>query len=131
LSFSGGEDDAEIAKLNEAEHELGQQSQQLIADYGQTEDYEKRESLKKQLREVLVKQFDLQRQRRESELSRVEERLTKLREQLKKRNDSRNSIIDRRLENMISDAEGLGWGPPAGGNSSNGPVGSPLRAIAR
>jgi hypothetical protein len=123
FSFGGDAgDDPEIAKLNESENELAQQSHQLISDYSQTDDYQKRESLKKQLREVLAKQFDAQRQRREKELEQVEKRLARVRDQLKKRNDSRETIIDRRLESLVSDAEGLGWTPPAGSGPS-GPGG--------
>jgi hypothetical protein len=109
-----GEDDPELADLTKSEHELSQQSDELMREFSSTEDREKRDSVKRQLREVLAKQFDVQRQRREHELAKVEERLRKLREQLRKRNDARETIIDRRLEHLITDAEGLGWTPPAG-----------------
>jgi hypothetical protein len=110
-----GHDDPELSKLIQSEHELDRQSDDLVRQYGATEDYTQREKLRTQLREVLGKQFVAQQQRRERELVRVEERLSKLREQLKKRNSARDTIIDRRLETLTSDADGLGWTPPASG----------------
>jgi hypothetical protein len=110
-----GQDDPEMSKLMQTEHELSRQSDDLVRQYGETEDYAQREKLRGQLREQLVKQFEAQQQRRERELSNVEKRLSRLREQLKKRTGARDTIVDRRLENLTSDADGLGWTPPAGG----------------
>jgi hypothetical protein len=110
-----GQDDPELSKLIQTEHELVRQSDDLVRQYSATEDYGQREKLRTQLRELLGKQFVAQQQRRERELVRVEERLSKLREQLKKRSSARDTIIDRRLETLTSDADGLGWTPPAGG----------------
>jgi hypothetical protein len=110
-----GEDDPEMSKLIQAEHELDRQSDDLVKQYGGTEDYTQREKLRTQLRELLVKQFDAQQQRREKELERVEKRISDLRAQIKKRTSVRNEIVDRRLENLTSEADGLGWTTPAGG----------------
>jgi hypothetical protein len=109
-----GEDDPEMSKLIQAEHELDRQSDDLVKQYGATEDYSQREKLRTQLRELLVKQFDAQQLRREKELERVEKRISDLRAQIKKRTSARDTIVDRRLENLTSDADGLGWTPPAG-----------------
>ena len=46
---------------------------------------------------------------------RVEKARAYVREQLKKRTSARDTIVDRRLENLTSDADGLGWTPPSGG----------------
>jgi hypothetical protein len=125
-------DDPEMAKLIESENALAHESDGLIGQYGATENYQEREKLKTKLREVLAKQFDVQRQRRERELKSIEDRLSKLRDQLKKRTDARETIIDRRIESLISDAEGLGWTPPAAGNHpSFNPAGPRPRIIAR
>lgn len=112
-----GPDDPETARLMQQENELDRQSHELIQKYSEAEDPLVREKAKTALREMLIKQFDLQNQRRELELKRVEERLSKLRDQLKKRNDARAQIVDQRLEHLVNEAEGLGWGSPAGGNA--------------
>ncbi|MEX2140501.1 MAG: hypothetical protein WD894_14655 [Pirellulales bacterium] len=114
-----GPDDPDMAKLIQSEHELERQSHDLMRKYSETEDQQVREKAKTALRDILIKQFDLQNQRRELELTRVEERLSKLREQLKKRSDARAQIVDQRLEHVINEAEGLGWTSPASGNPFN------------
>jgi hypothetical protein len=65
-----GHDDPEMAKLTQSEHELEQQSHDLIRKYSETEDQQVREKAKTALAEMLDKQFELQNQRRELELRR-------------------------------------------------------------
>jgi len=108
-------DDPESAKLAQAELEVAQEADQLSAKYEAADKPEEQKRVKAELREVLTKQFNLQHQRRELELARIEERVQKLRDQIKKRNEARDSIIDRRLEQLINDAEGLGWSPGSAG----------------
>jgi hypothetical protein len=115
FGLGSGQDDPEMAKLIQSEHELARQSDDLVRQYGDNEDYAGREKLRTQLRDLLIKQFNVQQERRERELANVEKRLGKLREQLKKRTSARDTIVDRRLENLTSDADGLGWTPPAAG----------------
>ena len=119
FGFSGygpGQPDEEMQKLMQSENELSHESNELMGKYTSLEDETQRQQLKASLREVLGKQFDAQRQRRELELKRVEERISKLREQLNKRNNARETIVNRRLEQLISEADGLGWGAPGTGN---------------
>ncbi len=115
--------DPEMARLAEAEAELARASEELLSQYAAADKPEEQKRLKAELRDALAKQFDLQRQQRELELARVEERIKKVREQLKKRNEARETIVDRRLDQLINDAEGLGWTAPAGA-SPRAPGGS-------
>jgi hypothetical protein len=108
------ENDPEMAKLAESESELAHHADELLSQFVAAEKADDQKRLKSELRDMLAKQFDVQRQRRELELSRIEERVKKLRDQIKKRNDARETIIDRRLEQLTNEAEGLGWGQPAG-----------------
>jgi hypothetical protein len=115
--FGSNPDDPEMADLNKSEHELGRKSHELLKEYSATDESSEHERLASELRETLEAQFDLQIKRRELELQRVEERLAKLREQLKKRSGARRQIVDRRLEQLTSDADGLGWNSPPGGQA--------------
>jgi hypothetical protein len=115
--------DPDMEKINRSVHELEQQSHELMRKYVDTDDAPLREKAKAQLREMLSKQFDLQNQRRSLELTRIEERLGKLRDQLKRRTDARDQIVDQRLLQLVSEAEGLGWAAPGNG--------SPLDAAGR
>jgi hypothetical protein len=134
VGWASGQPDEEMQKLMQSENELSHESNELMGKYTSIDDETERNQLKTSLREVLGKQFDAQRQRRELELKRVEERLSKLREQLNKRNNARETIVNRRLEQLISEADGLGWGAPGTGNIQYGLGGiapSPRPARAR
>jgi 50S ribosomal subunit-associated GTPase HflX len=112
--MSPAEDDPEMAKLAVTEAELAHASEELLSQYAASDKPEEQQRLKAELRDALTKQFDVQRQQRELELARVEERIKKVREQLKKRNEARETIVDRRLDQLINDVDGLGWTAPAG-----------------
>jgi hypothetical protein len=106
-------------QLAQADHELSRKSEQLAAQYGGAKEDDKKSQLRTELRETLEKQFQLQEKRREQELVKIEERLKSLRELMQKRKDARQAIIDRRLDQLLRDAEGLGWNAPTTGGSSS------------
>jgi len=85
----------------------------LLAKYGETTDEKERAKIKEGLSKVLAKLFDLQQKERESEIADIEGRVRRLREMLDKRTKARQSIITNRLEQLLREAEGLGWVEPA------------------
>jgi hypothetical protein len=109
-----GDDDPEMAELAQSEAALANESEELVGRFAETDNAADRKQLAGELRQTLAKQFEVQRKRRELELSRIEERVRKLRDQIKKRDDARETIIDRRLDQLVNEVEGLGWTPPAG-----------------
>jgi hypothetical protein len=108
-------DDDQLSELVRLDANLAQQSQQLIDQYGAATDDADRAKLKEQLAQTLERQFDSQQKLRELEVSRIEARLKTLRELIAKRNESKRSIIVKRLDQLIGDAEGLGWSSPGAG----------------
>jgi hypothetical protein len=112
--------DPEMQKLNQEERDLARQADELARKLGGADNTGDRDKLRTDLREVLGKQFDIQRQRRENEISQIEERVHKLRDQLKKRSDNRQKIIDNRIDQILNDADGLGWNGPDGGGGGFG-----------
>jgi len=118
LSYTVGvahsEDDPELGELAQVEAQASQESAELLSRYAATEDAAQQKEIKAKLRTALEDQFRVQLKRQQIELARIEERLKKLREQIKKRTDTRDTIIDRRLDQLINEAEGLGWGQPSG-----------------
>jgi hypothetical protein len=118
-SIKGQPQDPEMAKLYRAEASADRDVQSLMHDYKRTEDADERGKIKTKLAAALAKQFDAQQKRRDLELSRVEAQLKKLRELMKKRDEERKTIIDRRVDQLVRDAEGLGWAPPAGPPAAN------------
>lgn len=109
------------------EANLARQSSLLLARYAQS-DANERPQLKTKLRESLGQEFDQQQRAREHEISLIEERLKKLRDQLNKRAQARETIVGRRLEQLLDDADGIGWGGPATDvrEPNFAPVGAPV-----
>jgi hypothetical protein len=93
-----------------AEMQLTTQARELLKSYALEPKSDTQAELKKSLRQILIAQFDLQHHRRDEELRRIEKRLADLRTKLIKRADAKTTIVDRRLEQLISDVDGLGWG---------------------
>jgi hypothetical protein len=96
------------------EHELEQKSLNLARQISRTESRDEKEKLRSDLADVLQQQFDAQQKRRQAEIDSIEERLKKLRELMRKRDDSKRDIIRRRQEQLLEEAEGLGWSSPGG-----------------
>jgi hypothetical protein len=119
------EDDPEMGELAQVEAQASQESAEILSRYAATDNAADQKELKAKLRTALEDQFRVQLKRQQLELARIEERVRKLREQFKKRTDTRDMIIDRRLDQLINEAEGLGWTQPTGAApqaSSWGPV---------
>jgi len=106
--------DSELGKLHLEEAQIEGKVHELLAQYGRAEKEGDKATIKKNLTAQLEKQFDLQQKRREAEVARIETQLKKLRDLIKKRTDNRSTIIDRHLDQLLQNAEGLGW------SSSNG-----------
>jgi len=67
------------------------------------------EEMKKELRGVLSRLFDVRESEKESEVDRLEEEMARLRETLKKRKEAKDSIVDRRMNDMLGEEDDLRW----------------------
>jgi hypothetical protein len=112
--------DPELAALCDAEVGAAREVNRLTAEYSKTEGNEARTKIKDKLAAALEKQFTAQQKRRELELARVEAQVKKLRELMKKRDEQRKTIIDNRLDQLVREADGLGWTPPPVRQPGNG-----------
>jgi hypothetical protein len=110
----GMRQDAEMAKLMNSENSAAQEVSRLLIDYRRTEKEEEKAKIKTKLGEALTKQFDHQQKRRDLELTRLEEKLKKVRALMKKRDEERKTIVEKRLDQLVREADGLGWAPPPG-----------------
>lgn len=121
VTFAGREEvDPAVAKARQVERKLQQQTREFVAQYANTEDEESRRKIKSSIAELLTQQFELQKEVREKELARLEEKVKKLRELLEKRSEMRDEIVQRRVEQLVIDAEGLGWVDSPGGSAFEG-----------
>jgi uncharacterized protein YlxW (UPF0749 family) len=87
---------------------------QLAHQYVEAKKEDEKREIRKNLLEVLNKQFDQHIQQQQHELEDLEKQIAKLKEVLKKRLDAKSTIVERRLDQLIQDAEGLGWNAPSG-----------------
>jgi flagellar motility protein MotE (MotC chaperone) len=111
-----------LAGAGQPKHQqLQAESARLAKQYAKSEKEEEKKEIRKKLGEVLGQQFDLHLQEQQKELDELEKQIANLKTLLKKRKDSRTTIIDRRLEQLVQDAEGLGWNTP-GNRTPNAPL---------
>jgi hypothetical protein len=95
----------------------GQQSAeaaQLAQQYGKATKPEEKQEIRKKLVAALETQFETNAKQQQAELEALEKQLAELKTLLKKRQDAKSTIIERRVEQMILDADGLGWAVPSG-----------------
>jgi len=97
-----------------------QESSQLAKRYVKAEKEDEKKEIRKKLGDVLAKQFDAQVVKQQKELTDLENQIASLKALLKKRTDAKTTIIDRRMDQLIQDAEGLGWTAPGAGHSGYG-----------
>lgn len=103
---------------------LESETRRLAEQYAKAEDAEARDKLKGELAKTIEKHFDVRHQDRKREIDQLEARVRKLREHLQKRERARQAIVEMRLGQFISAAEGLGWDTDFGRTrSAYGPPG--------
>jgi hypothetical protein len=110
-----------------------QQSQptQLAQKYVKAEKEEEKKELRKKLMEMLNKQFDQHVEQQQKEVEHLEKQIADLKAVLKKRVESKTAIVDRRFEQLLQDAQGLGWTAPSGNRNQNAPFGTPPSAATK
>ena len=107
--------DPETAKRMQEAFQAEAEQGQLLAKYTQTTDAKERAEIKASLAKVLQNLFDLQLWQREREVSEVEARVKKLREAIDKRKAAKEAIVNTRLDQLLNEADGMGWVSPTGG----------------
>lgn len=78
--------------------------------YAAAADDRSREESGAKLKRLLGEQFDLRHEYRAASVAQLEARVRKLREKLDRRKELRETLIKNRLEQLLGDLEGLGWG---------------------
>jgi hypothetical protein len=91
------------------EMNLSHQAEQAARKLSEAKSDSEREKIKGDLRDVLEQQFELRQRRHEKEIEGLEAQVKKLKDLVRKRHDNRREIISKRLDQVLSDAEGLGW----------------------
>ena len=88
------------------------QANAALEAYKQTEDATAQHEIKASLTKALECQFDVRQKRRVGELEEIEARVKKLRDLIEKRNQTRQTIVSKRVDQLLSEIDGLGWTSP-------------------
>ncbi len=86
----------------------------LVKQYLEAKDDQKKLT-RQRLVEALGKQYDEQRAQQKREIDDLQSQLKRLEDLMKKRDAARQQIIDRRIDQLVQEAQGLGWLPSAPG----------------
>jgi hypothetical protein len=81
------------AQLDRETHETAMQYRKAAAD--------QRDTLKKQVEQLVEKQFDVRQQKRTLELKRVEEQLQRLRDKMSRREKARKELVEKRVAELL------------------------------
>jgi hypothetical protein len=90
------------------------QTNELLGKWKTAKDDSDRDHVQKQLREHLKTQFQARAAGHEKEIEQLEAKVKELREQLALRRQKEDEIVDFRLQQLLREAQGLGWGTEPG-----------------
>ncbi len=96
--------DPEMYKLLKEDDAFEHQSWELSMRYRRAPT-EERAKIKQQLTELAGKQFEVRQQRRLLELKRLEEEIKRLREAIDRRQEVRESLVNKRIQQLIGDED--------------------------
>lgn len=104
MGFDMQKRDPEMFKLIKEDMLLEEQSRELAMQYrhASTED---REKIKKQVVEIVTKQFEVRQQRRSLEVKRLEDALKNLRGIVERRAKAREKLVEKRVADLVGPEE--------------------------
>jgi hypothetical protein len=82
---------------------------ELVIKWKATSESE-REAVQKELRETVKRQFQVRLEAQEKEVEQLEAQVKQLREKLDLRRKKEGEIVNFRVEQLLREAQGLGWG---------------------
>ena len=85
------------------------ETDKLARQLAQAKGEGERESIRARLTLELEKQFDQRQKKHQADSEALEAQIKKLKDLIRTRNENRRDIISRRLEQIVHDAQGLGW----------------------
>jgi hypothetical protein len=100
------------------------QAAQLAKQYVKATKEDEKKDIRKKLTEELAQQFDVHVKQQQKELEDLENQIAEVKAQLKKRTDNKSAIIERRFDQLVQEAEGLGWNAPSTPRPVYGPTGA-------
>ncbi len=102
-----------------------QQIQRLLVNYQSEADEAKRKEAVDAINQLVINQFDKKQKARSEELQQLEQRLNELKETHSKRESMKDKIVSDRVQQLLNNADGLGWGNEPGWGLAEGSVNLP------
>jgi len=111
-SLTSDEDEIMVfpVKVHYSASHLEKASRNLVKKYRDSSDAKQREDLQSKLQEVVSQQFDLLQKERKSELTKLKQELNRLQALHDRRQDQKDRIVGDRVQSLLREADGLGWG---------------------
>jgi hypothetical protein len=91
---------------------------QFIERWKAAREGDERAKVESTLREMLQREFAARLAEHEREIKELEEKVRQLRNRLSLRREKQDEIVDHRLQQILRDAQGLGWGTEGMGGQS-------------
>ena len=95
-------------------------TRQLIDRWKASREASERDKIETTLRDTLKKEFDARLAAHEKEIKELEEKVRQLRARLNLRREKQDEIVDHRLQQILREAQGLGWGSEGNGGGMRG-----------
>jgi hypothetical protein len=105
--------DPETIKMMDLDRKLSKQISELVAKYKSLTDEDERKRFYVDMKLRVEDQFTVRQGLREKELVELEEQVKRLRDLHEKRNAQKDQIIGDRVQQLLREADGLGWGDAA------------------
>jgi hypothetical protein len=96
--------------------QLQAESAELANKYVKAKNDDEKGEIRKKLKDTLSKQFDLHMGQQRKELQELEKQIEHLRSVLSNRQEQKDRIVGKRIDQLIDEAQGLGWSSAGGGN---------------
>jgi hypothetical protein len=93
----------------------------LARSYVKAQNDDAKAMIRKKLTEALGEQFDQHGKKQEKELRDIEKQIANLKDLLRRRLEAKTAIVERRADQLIHDADGMGWTSPSSPNLYSAP----------
>lgn len=99
-----------LIRLQSASQDPERKVNSHVEQWKAAEDDDARGKAEGELRAALKESFEFRLRRHEEQIHELEDRVKRLREQLDQRREKQDEIVDFRLQQLLREAQGLGWG---------------------
>ena len=101
--------DPDAYALVKKEMTLNSKMQLLVKKYRESSNASEKKQLKPQINEVLNQLFDVRTKNRSREVKKLQEQVAKLNKMLEKRKANKKLIVERKLQEVTGESDGLEW----------------------